>query len=161
MNKAPGPDGIPAEFYQQFWEELNQRQAILRLLFKKDNNKLLKNWRPISLVNSDYKLAAKVIATCLKKVSPIVIDEDQTCGVPGRSIYENLFRLRDTIPRSLKNYFRLGTFGAYSEVMLYSFSSITALIETTLPSLSVFCCSMLMSNLGFIKIATPRLGFSL
>ena len=116
MNKAPGPDGIPAEFYQQFWKELkddlcdvlnenfennemteSQRQAILRLLFKKDNEKQLKNWRPISLLNSDYKLTAKVIATRLKKVLPTVIDEDQTCGVPGRSIYENVFRLRDII----------------------------------------------------------------
>jgi len=29
--------------------------------------------------------------------SPNILNEDQTCGVPGRNIFENLFLLRDTI----------------------------------------------------------------
>ena len=118
-NKAPGPDGIPTEFYETFWAELkdnlievlndnyeygemteSQKKAIIRLLYKKDNKKLLKNWRPISLLNTDYKLTAKVIAKRLQKVLPIIIDEDQTCGVPGRTIYENLFRIRDIVHQS-------------------------------------------------------------
>ena len=73
----------------------SQKRAILRLSFKKENRKLLKNWRPILLLNSDYKLAAKVKAKRLQKVLPTIMNEDQTCGVPGRTIYENLFRLRD------------------------------------------------------------------
>lgn len=115
-NKSPGPDGLPAEFYRHFWTELkndllevlngnyeigemteSQKAAILRLLFKKNDKKQLKNWRPISLLNTDYKLVAKVLAKRMQRVLPVVIDEDQTCGVPGRSIYENLFRIRDLI----------------------------------------------------------------
>ena len=109
-------DGLPAEFYSRFWgllgrdlvEMLNfsfregflsasQRQGILRLLFKKDDPLSLKNWRPISLLNLDYKIATKALSNRIRKVLPNILSEDQTCGVPGRSIFENLFLLRDTI----------------------------------------------------------------
>ena len=114
--KSPGNDGFPAEFYSRFWgllghdlvETLNfsfregflsdsQRRGILRLLYKKDDPLSLKNWRPISLLNLDYKIATKALSNRLRKVLPQVLSEDQTCGVPGRSIFENLFLLRDTI----------------------------------------------------------------
>lgn len=121
-NKSPGPDGIPGEFYKLFWDLLkqpltdlfnynfdnetmteSQQKALLKLLFKKNDIELLKNWRPISLLNTDYKIAAKVIATRLKHVLGSITHEDQTCGIPGRSIYENLFKLRDTVYNAHKH----------------------------------------------------------
>ena len=121
-NKTPGPDGIPKEFYERFWDILkdhmtelfnenyenttmteSQKQAVLRLLYKKEERELLKNWRPISLLNVDYKIVATVMANRLRKVLPEIIHEDQTCGVPNRSIYENLFRLRDMTYNTRKN----------------------------------------------------------
>ena len=57
----------------------------------------LKNWRPISLLNADYKVCTKVLANRLHKVISHVLSKDQTCGVPGRSIFENLMLIRDTI----------------------------------------------------------------
>ena len=115
-NKSPGADGLPVEFYRRFWSSLghdlvevlnysyehgqlsdSQKQGIIRLLYKKDDPLLLKNWRPISLLNTDYKICTKVLANRLKKVLSVILSEDQTCGVPGRSIYENLFLLRDTL----------------------------------------------------------------
>ena len=114
--KSPGIDGLPAEFYSRFWGQLgrdlaetlnfsfqegflsaSQRQGILRLLFKKDDPLSLKNWRPIALLNLDYKIATKALSNRIRKVLPNILSEDQTCGVPGRSIFENLFLLRDTI----------------------------------------------------------------
>ena len=57
-----------------------------------------KNWRPISLVNADYKLASKIITERLKKVTSSIVHQDQTCGVLGRSIqFSNLHLFRDTL----------------------------------------------------------------
>ena len=87
-NRSPGSDGISVEFYKYFWKEINsylmasynysfennllsmdQRRALLVLIPKGEKDKrLLKNWRPISLLNVDYKILAKVLATRLQKV---------------------------------------------------------------------------------------------
>ena len=114
--KLPGNDGFLAEFYSRFWgllghdlvEMLNfsfrkgylsdsQCRGMLRLLYKKDDPLSLKNWRPIALLNLDYKIATKALSNRLRKVLPQILSEDQTCGVPGCSIFENLFFLLDTI----------------------------------------------------------------
>ena len=56
-----------------------------------------RNWRPITLLNVDYKLASRVIAGRLLKVIHSVVDKDQTCGVPGRFVGENVALLRDVV----------------------------------------------------------------
>lgn len=57
----------------------------------------MRNWRPITLLNVDYKLAACIIAARLSKVTHLVVAKDQTCGVPGRYIGENVAFLRDVV----------------------------------------------------------------
>ena len=57
----------------------------------------MRNWRPISLLNVDYKLAERSIAARLLKVIHHVVAEDQTCGVPGRYIDENVAFLRNVV----------------------------------------------------------------
>jgi hypothetical protein len=116
-NKSPGTDGLPAEFYQAFWpdikdvllEALNsayltqnlsitQRQSMITLLPKKEKDPLyLKNWRPISLLNTDYKLLAKCIAMRIKNYIGKLIHKDQTGFIKGRYIGENIFRLMNII----------------------------------------------------------------
>ena len=112
--KAPGSDGLSAEFYVTFWDVLgpdlvevlnasyasgllpsSQREALISLIFKKGDRLLHKNWRPISLLNVDYKLCARTLAGRLLKVIHHVVAPDQTCGVPGRYIGENVALLRD------------------------------------------------------------------
>ena len=92
-NKSPGTDGFTAEFYLRFWDGLgqimadsfnyafttgnlsiSQRQGIIRLIPKQDKDpSYLKNWRPLSLLNVDYKIATKALVLRLKKVLPQVI----------------------------------------------------------------------------------------
>ena len=77
--KSPGYDGIIAEFYKHFAESLSnilaavfnqvledgtlslsQKLAIIILIFKKGDPRLIANYRPISLTNCDYKILAYI-----------------------------------------------------------------------------------------------------
>ena len=70
--------------------------ALIRLIFKNKGEKIdLKNWRPISLLNVDYKIIAKAVTNRLSKFMPHIIGEEQSCGVNGRNIHDNLSILRD------------------------------------------------------------------
>ena len=89
--KTPGNDRLPIEFYKKLWDILadqlidvfnysfqleemttSQRQAIITLIDKKGKDRsYLENWRPISLVNVDAKIASKVIANGKKMLPPI------------------------------------------------------------------------------------------
>ena len=80
---------------------LSQRRGVNSLPFKKGDCLDPCNWRPITLLNMDYKLAARVITGRLLKVIHLVVDKDQTCGVPGRFIGENVALLRDVAEYAL------------------------------------------------------------
>ena len=112
-NKVGGTDGIPIDFYKMFWPKLKKfihnlileiievkkmhlsaRRGIISLLEKIEKNPLfLKNWRPLSLLNSDYKIFAKILATRLQIVLPKCIDKSQTGLIKSRYIGENIMKL--------------------------------------------------------------------
>ena len=67
------------------------RTSIITLLPKKGRDLLLlKNWRPISLLNSDYKILSKILSLRMKKVSGLLISNDQYGFIKGRFIGENI-----------------------------------------------------------------------
>ena len=92
-SRAPGTDGLPAEFYKVFWNDISdlflnsinyayrssqlsvtQRRGIIKLIPKKDAEpNLIKNWRPISLINCDYKIAVKLLPIDLNRLSQILL----------------------------------------------------------------------------------------
>ena len=71
------------------------RWAVITLLPKKGDLQQLKNWRPVSLLCTDYKLLSKALATRLGKVMVEVIHVDQSYCVPGRLITDNVMLIRD------------------------------------------------------------------
>ncbi len=118
-NKSPGLDGIPLEFYQTFWDivcdliidvyneafvtgELpySQRTSILSLIFKKGDRMLLKNYRPISLATTDYKIMAFVLAHRLQKVLDKIISTAQAGYIKKRFIGCNIRLIEDLLDYS-------------------------------------------------------------
>ncbi|KAG6929358.1 hypothetical protein G0U57_005982, partial [Chelydra serpentina] len=76
---------------------LSCRQAVLALLPKKGDLRDLRNWRPVSLLSTDYKVVAKAISLRLGSVLADVVHPDQTYTVPGRIILDNLYLVRDLL----------------------------------------------------------------
>ena len=115
-SKSPGCDGLTAEFYQTFFNvigtdlvevindgfnrgelSLSMRRGVIVLIWKGDDKRLLKNWRPISLLNYYYKAITKVLATSVRDILPKIIHPNQKCGIKGRSIHDGAALIRDLI----------------------------------------------------------------
>ena len=58
----------------------------------------MRNWRPISLLNVDYKIITKILAERLRNALPSIIHSDQKCFVQGRNMHEANRLLQDIIP---------------------------------------------------------------
>jgi exonuclease III len=120
--KAPGTDTIPAEFYQALWrdidtdilnfvvesvaqahiaEELNISK--IALLPKSEDRSKVQNFRPISLLNTPYKILAKVFANRMKPLLHNWILPSQTGFVPNRCILDNIFLAFEAIEWTLEN----------------------------------------------------------
>ena len=116
LNKSPGLSGLTVEFYQTFWEKIKhlvvnsinegfhkgelsslQKQGVLSLIFKKGDPENIENWRPISLLNTDYKILTRVLAMRLQKVLPNIINFDQQGYLKNRNIAFNIRQIQDVI----------------------------------------------------------------
>lgn len=111
--KSPGPDGYPTDFFKRFSGQLSplllsvfeesfsskslpptMREAVISLILKKDKSPLeCGSYRPISLLNTDVKILAKVLARRLEGVLPSVISPDQTGFIKNRYSFFNIRRL--------------------------------------------------------------------
>ena len=127
-DKSPGTDGLSVNFYKTLWpvignivlDSLNygynkgelspeQTRGLVTLILKpnKDSN-LLQNYRPITLLNTDYKIGAKAIASRLKSVINELIGSHQTGFLKNRFIGENIRFILDVIDHS--NYYDMPGF---------------------------------------------------
>jgi hypothetical protein len=116
-NKSPGSDGLTIEFFKHFWHllsnrfldclnkvyevgemSLDQRTGVITIIPKEGKDpRYIKNWRPITLLNVDYKILVKTLANRLKMVLPDLINEDQTAYVKDRLIGYNVRIVNDLI----------------------------------------------------------------
>ena len=114
---APGISGFSREFYQKFGDDLigfimkyiqfseqtgilsdNQRIGVITLLPKgTKDKKSLKNWRPITLLSTLYKIISGVIGNRFKQFLPKIIALGQEGFVDGRYMGEVTRLLYDTI----------------------------------------------------------------
>ena len=71
---------------------------MIVLIEKKDQDKrLIKNWRPISLINVDSKITSKALASRIKKVLNNIIKCDQSANVKGRYTGKSIRLVTDTL----------------------------------------------------------------
>ncbi|WMV44670.1 hypothetical protein MTR67_038055 [Solanum verrucosum] len=106
-DKAPGPDGFTMAFFKQCWEEIKQEvidaiqnfhdqgyfeksfnATFIALIPKKFGASELKDFRPISLIGSIYKIISKILTERLKKVMSKLVDEQQMAFIKGRQIMD-------------------------------------------------------------------------
>ena len=67
------------------------------LISKTRNPESVKEFRPISLCNVVYKIIAKVLANCLKRVLPSIISETQSAFVPSRLVSDYILLAFETL----------------------------------------------------------------
>jgi hypothetical protein len=115
-NKAPGPDGFPAEFYQTFWEVIKKDMMTLFHEFHHETLPLyslnfgtiillpkcaeaikIQQYSPICLLNVSFKIFTKVVTNRLSEVAHRVIQPTQSTFLPGRNIMEGVITLHETI----------------------------------------------------------------
>ncbi|CAL9001349.1 unnamed protein product, partial [Prunus brigantina] len=115
-SKAPGPDGMPALFYQNYWDVVGQdvsdlclrvlngsegvhefNHTLVALIPKVQSPTRVSEYRPISLCNVLYKIISKTLANRLKKVLPEVISEFQSAFIPNRMILDNVLAAFETV----------------------------------------------------------------
>ena len=116
-NKSPGSDGYTCEFFKFFFKDLGhflvrsfnyglssgnmsitQKQGVITCIPKEGRDrKFIKNWRPISLLNTSYKIASACIANRLKRFLHKLIHPDQKGFISGRFIGDNIRQLYDIL----------------------------------------------------------------
>jgi len=102
-NKAPGPDGISIEFYQRYWQTIKQdftemineihasgeipekmKLGTIKLIHKKGPKTDIRNYRPITLLNVDFKIYTKCL---IKRITPALggLPSPNQFAAPGKS----------------------------------------------------------------------------
>ena len=110
-SKMPGCGGLPVKVYKLYCRLLGQphlqainfayendqlhsstHRSLLSLIPKSSSMDFnyITQWRPLCLLNCDYKILAKVLAIHMKGVLPNLISEDQTVFMKGRCISHNI-----------------------------------------------------------------------
>lgn len=107
--KAPSPNGIPTMLFQKHWDTMGEtviqatlsflktgyilkelNNTFITLVPKSLNPEKISEYRPISLCNAAYKIAAKVLTNRLKLIIDELITPHQNAFIEGRLITNNI-----------------------------------------------------------------------
>ena len=113
--KSPGSDGFTVDFYKFFWNDIGafvfrslyfgyetghfsqfQTQGVITCIPKENKDRrYMSNWRPISLLNTDLKIASAAIANRFKQVLGGIMSDTQKGFMKDRFMGENTRLLYD------------------------------------------------------------------
>jgi len=119
---SPGPDGIPNDLFKLFEEELTTKlltefnsvlagtkelagakKGIITLLFKKGDNQSLGNYRPITLLNTGYKLFTAMLSARLAEAVNPLVHKSQHAFIKGRRIFDAIYEAQTFIYEGKQN----------------------------------------------------------
>lgn len=114
--KAPGGDGVSLEFFQETWDALKevwqqvfqqmfedgnmttrQKQGVIVCVPKTLTPRRPEDYRPITLLNADYKIFARILAERIKPLANEILHRSQYCSRPDVTIHDALDSIRDII----------------------------------------------------------------
>lgn len=139
-NKSPGIDGLPNEFYKEFspwlcplllqvWEESLRfgalqrtiNMGVIKLIHKRGERDVLDNWRPITCLNSAYKVIALVMARRLSCILDNYILKEPKGFIKGRYILDAIITLWESFDFAIEEnldflFFKIDFDKAYDRV---------------------------------------------
>jgi len=114
--KSPGRDDIGLEFCKVFWEDIagdmrtlftqmlrdrqlseRQKQGFIVCIPKNARPHTPEDCRPITLLNTDYKILAKTDNHPCGRFLPELLHRSQYCDLPGNTIFDAVAAVGDTI----------------------------------------------------------------
>ncbi|GJZ56133.1 RNA-directed DNA polymerase, eukaryota, partial [Tanacetum coccineum] len=115
-DKTPGPDGFTFGFYRRYWNLIEGdvvravkwffhhgripnggNSSFITLIPKVPNANMVKDFRPISLIGSVYKIVAKILANRLAMVIDYLVSDTQSAFVKDRQILDGPFILNEVV----------------------------------------------------------------
>ncbi|GJV81698.1 RNA-directed DNA polymerase, eukaryota [Tanacetum coccineum] len=116
VDKSPGPDGFTFGFYRRFWTTIEDdvckavvwffqnnfipnggNSSFVTLIPKIPNANKVKDYRPISLIGSVYKIIAKILANRLVMVLGDIVSDSQSAFVKDRQILDDFEKAYDSV----------------------------------------------------------------